>query len=484
MIDNFLTRVKDVESLQEGYTLGIESEDQIDSLDTTIDKELLKSLYREVKKTVDIPFAVDPDTKPNHIKIRDRSFDIDAWKAKNNVTVPKKVLSTGQGSINSSGGTLSGADWEVVICVAYNMASKGVSKNEAIKLAEATWKSEFEGAMDMGHKMVENAFGKKPKGIMKHFGSDNVDLTKEWDQYFIDATGSSAPKPTKTPKTDMYIGNQHISLKKDGGSQLMSGGSAEALATLEFAYSQIPANIKTSEFDKAFRQLTDDVATKFTKLPVEKGKNVTDYKKEIKAGVQSKLHTEVSRILQEHTAMQDAVRNIFYTLEARKAIAYEAMTGASKFKDPLAKATHIMVFDPITAKASYKLIDDRLVTEVARQIEFQINFKTGGGGSKPYTNLRVTIPKKPKIPKHLMEETFEEILVEFIEEGVDPFSQDVINEGILGRIKNKLLDFAKRLVISLFGKVKSLFVNSFRSLMSLTNKKITMRKEPKFKWKI
>lgn len=469
--------------LSEGFTTGIDDEKQIDNLDTPIDKDLLKSLFRELKKSIDTPFAVDTGKKPNSIKVRDRSYDLDAWKTKNNVKVPKKILDQGQGSVNSSGGTLKGADWEVVICVAYNMASQKVGKNEALQLAEANWKSIYDGAMDVGHKLVEDAFGKNPKGVMKHFGSDSVSLTKEWDQYFLNATGKSAPSSTKTPKTDMYIGNQKISLKKEGGSQLMSGGIAEALATLEFAYKQIPSKIKTKEFDSAFNKLTEDVANKFTKLPVEKGKNVTDYKREIKAGVQSEVHDQVSKILQEHTAMQDAIRDIFSSLEARKAIVLESMTGNNKFADSIAKATHIMVFDDITGKASYKRIDDKLVTEIARQIEFQINFKTGGGGSKPYTNLRLTVPKTPKIPKELMEESFNETLIEFVEDGMDPFSVDVLNEGILGRIKNKLKLFYKRFVLAFFKKIKSLFVSSYRKMVEFTNNKPTMRKDPKVTWK-
>lgn len=461
-------------NLNEAFTTGIENEDQIDGLDVNIDKDLLKSLFRELKSSgVQIPFAVDRDKSPNQIKVRDRSFDLDAWRKKNRVTVPKSQLNTGSGSVNSTGGKLSGADWEVIICVAYNMASKGVSQEEAKKLAEISeWKATFDGAMDAGHQMVKSAF-RSPKGIMKHYGAGYADLTPEWDQYFLNATGKSAPAPTKTPKTDMYIGNQHISLKKAGGSQFMSGAVAETLATLEFAYQQIPDSVKTAEFDTAFKQLTSDIENKFTKLPAEKGKNVTDYKREIKAGVQSEVHTEVSRILQEHTSMQTAIRNIFTSLESRKAIVYEAMTGANKFKDPLAKATHVMVFDPDTGKASYKVIDDKLVTEIARQLQFQINFKTGGGGSKPYSNLRITLG-----------EAFEETLEEFMTEGVDPFSQDVINEGILGRIKDKLMSFVKRFVVAIFRKLKKVFTKSYQKVVALTGKKISIRKSPKVTWKI
>ena len=49
---------------------------------------------------------------------------------------------------------------------------------------------------------------------MKHFGSGMNNLTPKWEKYFVDTTGKKASASTKTPKTDMYIGNQHISLKK------------------------------------------------------------------------------------------------------------------------------------------------------------------------------------------------------------------------------------------------------------------------------
>ena len=112
------------------------------------------------------------------------------------------------------------------------MQSKNVDADKAKELAGVTksWKDKFDPYLKTGHEIVKSAFG-RPSGIMEHFGSGSAKLTKGWDQYFIKTTGKPAGGPTKTPKTDMYIGKQHISLKKYGGSQLMSGGKAETLAT-------------------------------------------------------------------------------------------------------------------------------------------------------------------------------------------------------------------------------------------------------------
>ena len=43
----------------------------------------------------------------------------------------------------------------------------------------------------------------------------------------------------KTPKTDIKSGRNKISLKKFGGSQLMSAGTAEAVSTFRAAYGNI-----------------------------------------------------------------------------------------------------------------------------------------------------------------------------------------------------------------------------------------------------
>ena len=69
----------------------------------------------------------------------------------------------------------------------------------------------------------------------------------------------------------MYIGNQHISLKKYGGSQLMSGGQAETLATLAFAYEAVSPKVKTKALDDALKKLVTDIEKDFIsfKLPVE-----------------------------------------------------------------------------------------------------------------------------------------------------------------------------------------------------------------------
>ena len=159
--------------------------------------------------------------------------------------------------------SLKAADWEKVICVAYNIKS-GMSEEEAVSVAGiSNFSSEYQEVLSVGLQVVENAFGESVKGEMKHYGQSSGTISKGWDKYFLELTGKPAKYPTNTPKTDMILPNANISLKKYGGSQLMSGKGAETLATLGFAYDKTPDSIKTQAFDKAWKQLNVDIAEKW-----------------------------------------------------------------------------------------------------------------------------------------------------------------------------------------------------------------------------
>ena len=59
-----------------------------------------------------------------------------------------------------------GAEFENIICAAYNMKSLRQDKDKAIKSAETTWKPLYDDWMEVGDKIVKNAFG-RPSGTMK-----------------------------------------------------------------------------------------------------------------------------------------------------------------------------------------------------------------------------------------------------------------------------------------------------------------------------
>jgi hypothetical protein len=449
----------------ESFDFGIDSVEDIDKVNTDLDKNKVKLLFKTLKSTYNVANPMVADLGRGEFKVRIKEFDLDDWKKENNLKTSK--LKKGQGSLGKSGGDLAGADWEEVICAYYNMASKKVDLEKAKQLSgiEDSWKPKFDGFISVGDQIVASAW-KSPRGVMKHYGSGSADLNKEWDDYFVKTTGRSAGGTTKTPKTDMYIGNEHISLKKKGGSQLMSGGQAEALATLFYAYQKVPDSIKTAEFDNAWKQLSSDIETKFIRVGGSKDKSITDIKREMKAGVVTEIHKQVSQALVDHDAMQTAIRNIFSSIEVRQSFVREAMTGESKFKDRLAIATHVLVFDPVLGKGSYKKIDNALITQLANSLEMQINFKKGGGGN-PYSNLRGVI-----------KESVDEAEQEMLAEGVNIFSTHTLNEGILGKISEKVKRFFALVIHKVWEKIKKILVQSYEFVTKLTGRQISIRKEP------
>jgi hypothetical protein len=360
----------------------------------------------------------------------------------------------------------SGADWEKIICCAYNMLSKKVDQENAIRLAKIDeWKPSFNNYLSVGLGIVKSSFGKTPKGVMEHYGASTADLTKEWDSYFISTTGSSASGPTKTPKTDMYIGSQHISLKKEGGSQLMSGGKAETLATLAFAYANTPKKIKTTAFDKSWNSLIKQIEKEFITINLPAGKTIDTFKKEAQMNVKDKLVNVVKTALIQQDAMTKAIREILNTPEVNRQVVFEAMTGKNKFSENLPIATHMMKFSDI-GKGEYKLIDEKLVSYYASKTKFNISFKTSGVGGRSWTALKGIVSEEKEFNfstlDNLIEESYEETTQKLITEGILDRVGGAIKKGV-----SFLKSFVTRMLSNLWEKIKSIIVDTLEGFQNL-----------------
>ena len=347
----------------------------------------------------------------------------------------------------------SGAQWEKIICVAYNMKSKSVTKDKAIKLAGIDkWDPRFDAFLTQAKKLVNNAFG-SPSGVMEHFGSGSASLSRGWNDYFIQTTGKDAAAATKTPKTDMYIGRQHISLKKFGGSQLMSGGKGETLATLAYAYDRTPDKIKTKEMDKAFSALSKQIESQYMKTQLPKGRKIGDVKKDIKTGTLSSLEsasftTLIKNTLQNNNAMTVALNAILEKDEIKKAVIHEAMTGRDKFSTRLARASHMMVFSP-AGSAEYKKINKNLINHYASHTTFNISFKTAGTGKGAWTAL-----------KGIYSEDIDTSLDNIINESIEESDNEMLLEGFFDFFRKGGAVVKKWISIVLgkiWNKIKSIF---------------------------
>jgi len=370
---------------------------------------------------------------------------------------------------------MAAADWEKVICVAYNIKG-GMTVEEAKSEGEVlNWKDKYDPLLETGHKIVENSFT-TTGGVMKHYGQGSGKLTTKWDDYFIKMTGKSATAPTKTPKTDMRLGSQNISLKKYGGSQLMSGGASETLATLGFAYDNAPNEIKSKEFDNAWNELITNIEEQYVAFQLPPGGQIGKISKQ--KGT-SKLKKLVIDSMTKNTAMTVAIRNIMKTSEIKKEIVREAMSGKSKFADSKAAATHMMKFDT-DGNSSFVVINDALVNSYTSATKFNISFKTSGTGGRAWTALK-GIYKEPR-----KEET--EILDDIISESIVETEQEFLDEGMFssllqkgkkitsGLIK-KVRVWIKKFLSKVWQKIKAVMMKGLDLAMNLLNKKITVSGE-------
>lgn len=193
-----------------------------------------------------------------------------------------------------------------------------------------------------------------------------VDVTKEWSQFW---EPESVPGSTKTPKTDIMIGKNRISLKM-GAAQLMSGGPNESKATFYAATQAIGG--MTEELEKIWKKM-DELA----KSSVAS----SDIKGELKKG-KDKVLMKANKVNNE---VKEAMRVAFNTNEEfKRAFVKEAMTGEVKFsKRADAYAEYVLSTTPDGSKVNlHKATNKAFLDTVAEKTNVTVRFKTTSVKSK------------------------------------------------------------------------------------------------------
>ena len=350
---------------------------------------------------------------------------------------------------------LKAAEWEKVICVAYNIKA-GMTPVDA--KSKVDWKSKYNSSLGAGSQIVDNTFSTFSKEGMDHYGSGSANLTAEWDSYFVKMTGKSAGGPTKTPKTDMMLSKANISLKKYGGSQLMSGGKSETLATLGFAYDNAPDSIKTKAFDDAWKQLNSSIVDEYVKFKLPPGGQVGAIAKG-----QMSSPRDIKRIIKDsmtnNRAMTKAITDIFKDKSIKKEVVREAMSGREKFSDKKAAATHMMKFDQ-EGNSEYIAIDDKLVSKYTNATSFNISFKTSGTGGSAWTALK-GIYKEEKIN-----------LDDLIAESIDETDKEFLEESLFSKAVKTVKNWIIRLLKKVWDKIKKFLMKSLDIALDLIGVKM------------
>lgn len=203
------------------------------------------------------------------------------------------------------------------------------------------------------------------KGINKKFKklSSIHDTTDVWRKL-----GEYTKSPNKTPKTDIISedGKYKISVKKFGGSQLMSGSEQETRATLLSCIDYID-----NEDDKS---LLKSVLKNSWYKPKKDGLTISQKRL---AGDEELLNAQKS-IDDINSKLNKIISNNY---EFKMAVLREAATGENKFgKDSNSTANYVLVWDDVKNNNKLYTIDEYL-KHCCNYAKFDLSYKTAGSNS-------------------------------------------------------------------------------------------------------
>jgi len=293
-------------------------------------------------------------------------------------------------------------------------------------------KTRYSDLEENGKKIVE--FLRKDirlQGKAVHMGSGKVPISSEWKEW----GGTDG-----TPKTDLIIGNKRISLKKEGGSQLMSAKQGEATATVKAA-------IKAINFDSTpIVQKIEDYLHHFIE-----GKSQQNISAQKEGDTVTKDIIDAEKM---HKEFQDYLRKVLNTNENLKiAMVFEAMTGDTKFvKGSEGRADNILVFGKDGTNNKFHSTDDpRFLKEKASRTRTSIGWKSVSSRSKGekiytyYSAFRLSESIEEKIDKEFSE-----------------YNGQLITEGIFSNIVDKVKNWFK----NVWSRIKDWLSQSFLNVLS------------------
>jgi len=367
-----------------------------------------------------------------------------------------------------SSGSPSGEDWESLIAVGVNKINKekGWNKSSEFIRAEKFWSDYEKPAMKLGQDFI-NTFGIKH---LEQTGASSAPLSKVWKG------------KNKTPKTDLLSAKGHkISLKKHGGSQLMSAGKEEAISTFEAAMNMYSLS-KEGKTQVTF--MMDEIQENMNKMSTagtigaleklrDSGKNLSKADKDA---------------IEEMEGLQDAANLLnpkldktFQDDDFKKYFCWEAATGETKFGKGTQATSNLLVVFKESGKISDSLVLDTPANAgatIAKANNFYVSFKTGGSKSKPYLSLRTKkASKKDFIPESFADIVYDEVgksglLLEDMEQ-LDEFQ--IFNrlakkiKGVSNQIKNqvkKIFDAIMKRMSQAFNYIKGLGEKLLEGLMA------------------
>lgn len=345
--------------------------------------------------------------------------------------ITSMAIKTFKQYITEAPSSISAEGWERAIVIAFNGGwdrapeKYGLSKAEYQRVAPTAIKIATS---------IKKQTGSTLRDQMLHFGTgagEKIQMVNWW-------------KGKNTPKTDCYTpSGVRVSLKKQGGSQLMSGFREETLSTfeaakiyletqgdaasgqaqelLDYILPTISRRLYAGQFNiDSIAQVADDIE-EYTRLSPEQKKflavgglkSKNDIRNFIKDTItfksgQVKTLTDVEKkklfakaqelvgLRQEFRDISPKIADWFEGNPTFKLwFTYEAASGHMKFlPTPKASANWIVEFDPVLGtnnninrleargSSSSRIIPSAYMEELAVKTSFRIGFKTGSGSAE------------------------------------------------------------------------------------------------------
>ncbi len=350
----------------------------------------------------------------------------------------------------------SGAEWESVIAVAVNkIKGKTWDSGDEWKVAQPFWEEYGSTGMKIANEFIAQIGVDKLKGT----GQSSASLNPKW-------RGSN-----KTPKTDIMSSKHNISLKKAGGSQLMSGSAEEVISTVEAAQETFGANNK-----KAVENLVKNMEKKLIKLSekdsVSSIDDLRDKEKLTDKEMEQIAELDSARIGAKE--VEEEFNKVFSSREFLGHFCFEAATGNIKFKDNWPSATVVCTFNADQGKLSNVLFLDSAESagqKLANGNSFYISFKSTAG-SHPYLAMR-SKKKSKKAMQAAMNEagipTLKTILTEEIAK-----EKMLLNEDYEQLDEFAILNTLSRQLSTATSNIKKVVVNVWKGIIERIKKALAM----------
>ena len=456
--------------LTEAYNIPLKDSGDIDDFNFKGDKSDLKTLltYLSSLGYSDVPLAGEDSGKK--VKIRgvdnkENQKTIIDWIKTNTPSLHgekrgQKKFQFGKGSIKNSPSP-TGEDWEAMIAVGIaELTGKTSSKSNPDEWERVKGYWMFDHLRNQAESLAKTFISKGYSPLEQTgSGKGGAEVSDTWEKLYKKHGG--AGRMNKTPKTDVLGGGTRISLKKVGGSQVMSSKSQESFATFEAAMllygDNYPKEVKSildsfkndvldfeeSGYKGSIGSLEKDIEK--SKGDPKKMKNLQSYKDNMDAARRNgeDLTVKINQLFQNDPRM-------------KQLFIFEAASGITKFGDKsLSRAERMVEFEPETGRITtdWSIETPKDIESIMSKYKFYMSFKSSGD-STPYMSLRGNLTS-PSAVKNFVKK----ILGEDVEykEDCPTFStimEEAFNQNLYGRTL-MLEEFENLNEFQIFGKLKS-----------------------------